>query len=388
MLHYFLRHASSEVLHAFFYQNHPIFLKTMDLQANGTVRIKQFETALEQLSSEQQLAINDDIDRMTQMTDDVGQAALHSIVAHASHLSALKSDVDRSLWLYTQHPDSFRHAEDVLYLDHYRYSRNWHGYRAETGLLIDEHSDAMAAFKQVLYETLSLTDKLIVDVFHRYMLGERSVRVCVVQIMIYQEGIPDSYLEFDEDDGLSRHVRCPVKEHGIVYNASTGVLEVTAAKQEQREAIAKAFASCLLKSNKPMQQVVLYQFDLSALRSPTALVFDKVDGIESVKLTLVKLRDPTTEMQLQFEVSPKNLRLIHDVMAETFKVDNPLTSSRFMLVKAKLHIRFRRQTGARNRSTLTFTVSLPDSCDLRGRTDRERLIIDKYFKQWGLLKPL
>jgi hypothetical protein len=31
------------------------------------------------------------------------------------------------------------------------------------------------------------------------------------------------------------------------------------------------------------------------------------------------------------------------------------------------------------------TITMPNGCDLKGKTDRERLIGDKYLRRWGLL---
>lgn len=58
--------------------------------------------------------------------------------------------------------------------------------------------------------------------------------------MVYQEGLPDSYLEFQGEDIVSR-IRRPVSEHAITYVLDTGVIEVVAARRERRDAIARAF---------------------------------------------------------------------------------------------------------------------------------------------------
>ena len=33
-------------------------------------------------------------------------------------------------------------------------------------------------------------------------------------------------------------------------------------------------------------------------------------------------------------------------------------------------------------------ISYPNNCDLKSRTEKERLIGDKYLKKWGLLKEI
>jgi hypothetical protein len=36
---------------------------------------------------------------------------------------------------------------------------------------------------------------------------------------------------------------------------------------------------------------------------------------------------------------------------------------------------------------LPITITTPHGCDLKERTDRERLIGDKYLPRWGLVVP-
>ncbi len=65
---------------------------------------------------------------------------------------------------------------------------------------------------------------------------------------------------------------------------------------------------------------------------------------------------------------------------------SPLKTGCFFPTQAKISIRFHPENGAKRGKVLPVKISMPNGCDLRSRTDRERLIGEKYLKRWGLLE--
>jgi hypothetical protein len=57
-----------------------------------------------------------------------------------------------------------------------------------------------------------------------------------------------------------------------------------------------------------------------------------------------------------------------------------------VVTKAKLIIRFHPEAGSKRGKTLPLTVTMPHGCDLKDRTEKERIIGEKYLARWGLLK--
>ncbi len=49
-------------------------------------------------------------------------------------------------------------------------------------------------------------------------------------------------------------------------------------------------------------------------------------------------------------------------------------------------IHFRTDKASRRGKMLRFTLSLPNGCNLKSKTERERLICEKYLPRWGLVK--
>ena len=118
------------------------------------------------------------------------------------------------------------------------------------------------AFKENIRTLFGLGDKVKVEFFERALPDADGGVRDVVQVMVYQEGLPDSYLAFEEEDQMVSHIRRPVSEHAITYAADSGVIEVVAAGRERRDRIASAFTESLLKW-PVAEQVALRRYRLS-----------------------------------------------------------------------------------------------------------------------------
>jgi hypothetical protein len=57
-------------------------------------------------------------------------------------------------------------------------------------------------------------------------------------------------------------------------------------------------------------------------------------------------------------------------------------------IQATISIRFQPEEGSNRKKVLPVKISLPNGCDLRSRTERERLIGEKYLKRWGLVREI
>ena len=163
---------------------------------------------------------------------------------------------------------------------------------------------------------------------------------------------------------------------------------MVASKQERRDTIAKAFTEDLLKLPVTADKVPLRRFDLMPLMENKPLDWDLEDGIESVQLVLVKVKDLAGEGRVQIEVPAKSNMALHEYAREHFGEQNPLLSGGFAPVQANINIRFHPENGHGRGKVLPVKISMPNGCDLRSRTDKERLIGEKYLKRWGLLEEV
>ena len=146
-----------------------------------------------------------------------------------------------------------------------------------------------------------------------------------------REGLPDTYLEFDGDELARRHRR-PVYEAAMTYEPAIGVIEVVAQGRECREDLARMFAETLLRREIETERVPLRRYDLALLMHPFEFPTDPEDGIDSVKLVLLRLR-PYDDLgkRVTLEATRKAFGSIHSAAKEWFDQHDPLHAG-FVLI--------------------------------------------------------
>ena len=99
-LHHFLRSVSPNDLRQHLEQSGIPVPANLNWDASAEEFSKGFLKAVEQLSEQNLVQLLADIDRITDMTDEVGQAALMSLVDWRERLKAMDSAYHRAHWLY------------------------------------------------------------------------------------------------------------------------------------------------------------------------------------------------------------------------------------------------------------------------------------------------
>jgi hypothetical protein len=108
------------------------------------------------------------------------------------------------------------------------------------------------------------------------------------QATAYRDGRLDYFLEF-VNGTLDRRARRPVYEAALTYETSTGVIEVVANARESRENFVRLFARELLGSEFREERVPWRRYDLQILLRPYDFPTDPQDGIESVRVSQLRL---------------------------------------------------------------------------------------------------
>ena len=115
---------------------------------------------------------------------------------------------------------------------------------------------------------------------------------------------------------------------------------------------------------------------------------DPADGIESVRVNQIRLMpiDSVAE-RVTLECTRQSSVTIWDMDRERFHSANPLSDG-WVVTQSKLTIRFHPRTGSRRGRTLPLTITMPHGCDLKDRTERERMVGNKYLRSWGILRDI
>jgi hypothetical protein len=129
----------------------------------------------------------------------------------------------------------------------------------------------------------------------------------------------------------------------------------------------------------------LRRFDLDELLRPHKFPTDAGDGIESVSLAMLRLQpfDKPGE-RIIFECNSAVPAALWKMADHHLGLKNSLRLG-FIVTQAKLVIRFHPDASSRRGKTLPLTITAPHGCDLKDRTEKERMIGEKYLRRWKLL---
>ena len=385
----FIRKTPRASLKAYFDENpHPVSA-VVNWDDEKSDPVKPLLKAVDEMTDADLAMLKIDAERIHEMTDEIGQRALLSVVSNDdidTYLN-LESAHDRALFVFLRTPQAFRHAEDIRYADEYRKGRMWDGFLGPVDIPVSRDKAHIEDFEAKVTDYFHTGGKLKVEIFNRTRSDLEYDAVDLVQIMIYREGLPDSYLAFENNDLVTK-VRRPVNEMVITYEPKTGAIEVIADGKECREELVKLFSASLLQSPlDEAQRVPLKKYDISKLLQPCNFPTDPEDGIEQVKVMMLALKPYDNGNKVMLSVTAKETKTIHEVSREWFETHDPLRTG-FLAAKAKLSIRFKPDSIDRRGKTLPVEITWPNGCDLKGKTTKEQLIGEKYLKRWGLMEEI
>jgi hypothetical protein len=115
------------------------------------------------------------------------------------------------------------------------------------------------------------------------------------------------------------------------------------------------------------------------------LPFDPADDIASVSVVMLRVH------QLGAETARTTLEITRGFDGTIWDHatgelgHSDLAAAGYVATKAKLVIRFLPGPGERRGRSLPVLITVPRGCNLKDRTDRERLIGSKYLRQWGIM---
>jgi hypothetical protein len=260
----------------------------------------------------------------------------------------------------------------------------WSGYEGERNRTIACAADNVDRFSAAVRKHYG-SQNVHVDVFDREKKGFKGETFRIVQATIYRDGLPNDVAEFEEGL-LSWRPRKPVYEAAVTYEPESGSVEVVANDRQSHGYLARTFAQEFLGAECGDKELPLREYSLDVLLRPYAFPTDPEDGIESVKLTELRVMPLDTEGErLTLECSRQNANTIWNMTATRFGRNDPLASG-WIATKAKLVIRFHPSAESRRGKVLPLTVTMPHGCDLKDRTTVENMVGQKYLERWQLVR--
>lgn len=343
---------------------------------------------VESLEDNGQSLLNADFERIQEMTDEAGQWAILHVSADKKRLEEFGSPYERALWLFMADQALFRKAEETRYADTRRQGRMWSGFVGPRNMTVSQDPEDCRQFEERVRLTFDARNAHL-DVFERFRTGGDGNLSRVVQAVVYREGLPDAKLVFNAVGDLEMYSYRPVYEVSIVYEPGTGIIEVVAQGTENRARIARLFAEIILRQGILGMRIPLRQYDLSQLLQPYDFPSDPNDGIEAVKILRMSLRyKESAKPHLALIANWEERETVYDYARASLIFAQDLREE-YDLAEAIFSVRMRptRRSSGRRR-TINVGISLPNGCNLKSKTEQERMICEKYLQRWGLVKEV
>jgi hypothetical protein len=393
----FLRRVPSESLATYFEARGLNAVAKIQRSASGQHGVERVRQAIESLPESEFLRIYDDFDRVSQLADDTGQLALHSMIGGASKLLEALSDVDsregRALLVLLGQPDAFDRALSAAYAERLIDGKYWDRFRVLGFVSADAPLDLSETLAREIRDLFRAFDwsgrRVFIDHFDRPggpLFASASERL--VQYTVYVEALPESNLEIGEDGPARRTLR-PAREAALCLDCGSGVLDVMSrGGRRLREGIAGAFAQLALGDALKIERVQRRDFHLDRLKRPIPFPTDPADGIETVRVTRLGLA-PANEGygRLTIEIAKTSEEPIHSVSKRWLGWAEPIERIEWRVVQATLRIAFHPEAGGGRGKIVNVNLRSPNSSDLRNQTRRHQLISEKYLVRWGLAPP-
>lgn len=382
----FIRNTPIATLRAYFQQAGIALPPTVNWAAPPIDCVRPLVRAVDEMDEISRARVLNDAERVGAMVDEPGQTALFSVVENRETLDTLENGYARALWVFLNDPVAFRHAEEVRFTDERRRGRMWDGFIGQPGLTLQREPSILEKFKTAVRERFE-SKNVHVDIFNRQRPTFEGDACELVQATVYRDGRLDDFLEFINGT-LDRRPRRPVYEAALTYEQATGVIEVVANDRESRDDLVRLFARDLLGSEFKQERLPLRRYDLGILLRPYDFPTDPEDSIETVRVNHLRLMPmDTVGERVTLESTRQASQTIWQMASDHFASTNPLLGG-WIITQAKLTIRFHPEPGNRRGRTLPLTITMPHGCDLKDRTERERMIGEKYLRRWYIVKDV
>jgi hypothetical protein len=337
-----------------------------------------------------------DLERANKLCDAVGQLALRSAVANnpalLRHLESEDSDESRALVVLLEDESAFDRALAISYGDHRRNGRSWSRYNVASNLIATNDPLGLQALRddisRVLRDLNGSGRRLKIDYYVRQgRPTDGRIIGSTIHYLIYAEGLPESDLVFERGEPR-RRTRRPAREAAIYYSSDQRVLEVVAeGGRLVRTTIAQAYARHILGLRDELRSIDVRPFALNRLKQPIEFPTDPGDGVKSVRITLLRLRNMVAGYgRATIEMDNSERTDIHAVSATWFGDFDPLQRPEWRVIMAKLTIVFFAEKPERRDKTVTVELRTPNGSNLREHIRHHQIVSEKYLARWGLLE--
>lgn len=297
--------------------------------------------------------------------------------------SAREGRFDKALWAYLFARDVFDQASIFTCADTLttgRYWNRWNGLPHESITVEPEQLHALENELRKYYWPRELRG--------RHCRVHHYPRCNGVDFFFaYLDDWPDRLMAFDDDGEMATRSERYAFTNVFAYDPQGGCIDLVAkGGRAVHLRLRQAFCRSVLRMNAPDSEPVLPAYNLDHLLDPhLTLPTDPGDHIAAVRLTRIRIvpqcdMDCVTYEELGF--SPHaSLEMVASEIRERL-ADRGYASDLLRVRQARFQLQF--LGDGRKAKTLSFTVSSPNSCDLKSKSDRLRAIGERCLRLWGI----
>lgn len=321
-----------------------------------------------------------------ELADHRGVAAMAELVREkcperAEEFAAQSGEADKAMWMYLNVPKLFEEAAlfaqaDTLAIGRYWEKRN--GLPKQTLAVNKEMVDRLATGLTEFYGPLQMRGRFC-KVAHYPRNGGAEY------FFAYLDDYPGKHVMFDDDGQPTMQAGCYAFENVFVYNSGEGTMEIFApggrlVRVPLEAVFCKAVLDIEVDAAAPIRPC--YQLD-HLLQTDYPLSADPKDLVTEARITMLRLAPIGSggfvEIKADIKGPPNDIyRKIERWLSEKH-----LSSDTAQVLKATFRLTFQHD-GPGRAPTMTFSVGVPSSCDLKSWPDKQREVGERCLKLWRI----
>ena len=300
-----------------------------------------------------------------------------------AEFDAQLDDLGRCIWLYLRDRDRFEDADALYHADHVRGAgRLYDAYEiVDDAGTFDWTPELKLALETRISEKLDLTGPCVITYLST---GQRDSGDEVHYLIARHGGPLSSVSEFRDDGRQGRHYYRPPNEATLVYAPTDNTIEVYAATNGVRQALARSFVEAGLGhdlSNRPLTQK---NYDLSRFLTSFQLPVVEVDDFDIIENKVVGAA-------VWPDGSRRRAALDVDIKDDIERATDELFGARNVfrraaaISKIAIAVRYRIPAEPRER-TLNIALGQANKCNLSSkRSPTERKLGFALLEKWRIL---
>jgi len=295
-------------------------------------------------------------------------------------LEVMESRYDKAIWTSMNRPEVWEAAVRFAKADSLSFGRSW--VKRANVPLAEPKTNAKGL--QALEEAMSA--------FYRDRQGRG--HHCKVEhfprgrnhnyFFVYLSDYADTHINFDDAGNFKRTPERRAFEVVFAYDRGSGTLEMYAkGGKKVIEPLQRVFSRVILGEQLAPEDPSAKPYHLDGLMGRDfSFPTDPEDGVKEVSIRCLRLSILGRRRgRITLEADPeKGPAYIYEMLEEDL---NRKRLPKSILHVTKVTFNFKLSGNGRSNS-LTFSVTYPNSCDLKSKREEQRLLGEKYLKRWNI----